>query len=147
MTENLDAYVTSDYPSDHLLYSKKNAKLLGKMIDECSGQAPPEFVGLRSKMYSIRVTNKKAKFTADGVSRKYILKHLQHDDYLQTLQTTRTTMASFTTLWSMKQKLKTIDVTKHCLSAVDDKRYINPDDVATLAYGHYRMKQLQAVDH
>ena len=30
MAENLDAYNTYDYPTDHPLYSKKNEKLLGK---------------------------------------------------------------------------------------------------------------------
>ena len=146
IAENLYAYDTSDYPNDHHLYSKMNAKLLGKMKDECAGQAPHEFVGLRSKMYSIRLPNNKAKFTAKGVSRKYILKHLQHDNFLQTLQTKGTTMETFTTLRSMKQQLKTIDVTKHCLSAADSKRYVNSEGVSPLAYGHYRIKQLQAVD-
>ena len=146
MSENLDAYDTSDYPIDHPLYSKKNEKLLGKMKEECACQAPHEFVGLRSKMYSIRLPNNKAEFTAKGVSHKYILKHLQHCDYIQTLQTTRTTMAIFTTLRSMKQQLKTIDVTKHCLSAADNKRYVYSNGVSTLAYGHYRIKQLQVVD-
>ena len=37
MTQNLHAYDTFDYPTDHTLYSKKNAKLLRKMKDECSG--------------------------------------------------------------------------------------------------------------
>ena len=76
MAENLDAYDTSDYPTDHPVYSKKNAKLLGKMKEECASQAPHEFVGLRSNMYSIRLPNNKAKFTAKRVSCKYILKHL-----------------------------------------------------------------------
>ena len=60
-------YDTSDYPTDHPLYSKKNAQLLGKMNDECSGQAPYEFVGLRTKMYYIRLPNNIAKFTANGI--------------------------------------------------------------------------------
>ena len=32
---------------------KTNAKVLGKMKDECSSLAPEEFVGLRAKIYSI----------------------------------------------------------------------------------------------
>ena len=72
MAKNVDTYDTSDYPTDHPLYSKKNSKLLGKMKDECAGQAPHEFVGLRSKIYSIRLPNNKAKFAAKGISRKYI---------------------------------------------------------------------------
>ena len=36
MTDNMDAYHTSDYPLDHPLHSNTNAKVLGKMKDECS---------------------------------------------------------------------------------------------------------------
>ena len=39
---------TSDYPTNHFLYSHENAKVLGKLKDECDGQAQLEFVGLRA---------------------------------------------------------------------------------------------------
>ncbi len=53
MRDRLFHYDTSDYPPEHKLYSKTNAKVLGKFKDECHGTAPLEFVGLRSKMYSL----------------------------------------------------------------------------------------------
>ena len=65
-----------------------NAKVLGKMKDECSSLAPKEFVKLQAKMYSILLPNGKPKFTAKGVSRRYMLKHLHHKDYLRTLKET-----------------------------------------------------------
>ena len=46
-------YDTSDYPKDHPLHSTVNKKVLGKMKDECAGLPISEYVGLRSKMYSI----------------------------------------------------------------------------------------------
>ena len=52
LTLNLDAYDTSDYLPDHPLYSRTNAKVLGKFKDECTSLAVQEFVELRSKMYS-----------------------------------------------------------------------------------------------
>ena len=67
------------------------------MKDECSSLVPQEFVGLLAKMYSILLPNGKPKFTAKGVSRRYILKHLQHKDYLRTLKETETTIATFNT--------------------------------------------------
>ena len=59
IADNLDAYGKSDYPVDHLLHSKTNAKVFDKLKDECSSLAPQEFVGLRAKMYSILLPNGK----------------------------------------------------------------------------------------
>ena len=134
MADNIDAYDTSDYPIDHPLHSRTNAKVSGKMKDECSSLAPQECVGLRAKMYSILLPNGKPKFTAKGVSRRYILKHLLHKDYLRTLKETEATIATFSTLRSQKQQIKTIGLTKKCLSAFDDKHYILNDGITTLAY-------------
>ena len=117
MADNLEAYDTFDYPVDHPLHSKTNAKVQGKMKDECSSLAPQEFVGLRAKMYSILLPNGKPKFTAKGVSRRYILKHLHHRDYLRTLKRTESTIATFSTIRSLKQQINTLEVTKKCLSA------------------------------
>ena len=144
MADNLDVYDTSDYPVDHSLYSKTNAKVLGKMKDECSSLAQQEFVGLRAKMYSILLPNGKPKFTAKGVSRWYILKHLHHKDYLRTLKETESNIATFSTLRSQKQQIKTIELTKKWLSAFDDKRYILNDGITTLAYGHYKIVQIKS---
>ena len=46
-------YDTSNYPKDHPLYSETNKKVLGKMKDECGGDAIYEVVAVRSKMYSV----------------------------------------------------------------------------------------------
>ena len=142
MADNMNAYDTSDYPVDHPLHSRTKNKVLGKMKDEYSSLASQEFVGLRAKIYSILLPNGKPKFTAKGVSRRYILKHLHHKDYLRTLKETETTIATFSTLRSEKQQIKTIELTKKCLSAFDDKRYILNDGITTLAYGHYKIAQI-----
>jgi hypothetical protein len=44
---------TSEYDPDHPLYSTENKKVLGKMKDETHGIPIQEFVGLKSKMYSM----------------------------------------------------------------------------------------------
>ena len=51
--ENENFYDTSDYPKEHPLHSTVNKKVLGKMKDECAGTPILEYVGLRSKMYSV----------------------------------------------------------------------------------------------
>ena len=62
--------------------------------------------------------------------------NLKHNDYLQTLQTTKSSDATVRTITSQKHVVKTQELNKLCLSAFDDKRYILPDGVSTLAHGH-----------
>ena len=53
MAADIDAFDTSEYPTTHSLYSKKNAKTLWKFKNECTSLQSHEFIGLRSKMYSL----------------------------------------------------------------------------------------------
>ena len=64
--------------------------------------------------------------------------------YLHTLQTTKSSYATFRTMTSHKHAVKTQEVNKLCLSAFDDKRYILPDGVSTLAPEHFRIAELNA---
>ena len=61
-------YDTSNYPKEHPLYSAENKKALGKMKDECGGDAIQEVVAVRPKMYS--VLSKKSIRKAKGVKKK-----------------------------------------------------------------------------
>jgi hypothetical protein len=138
-----DYFDTSDYPKDHFLYSCKNAKVLGKMKDECGGKPPIEFVGLRSKMYSLLVQSSEAemtsKMTAKGIKKSYVKHHVRHEMYCDTLLSKKSTSAKFRNFRSSCHKIQTVKFVKKCLSSYDDKRYILNDGVSTLAYGHYRL--------
>ena len=50
--ENTDLFDLSNFPKDHELYDKTNNKVIGKMKFEKTKQIT-EFVGLRSKCYSL----------------------------------------------------------------------------------------------
>ena len=144
MAANIDAFDTSDCSKTHPLHSKENAKTLGKFKDECSSLQPYEVIGLRSKMYSLKLSKGRIKITAKGVSRSHVLKNLKHTDYFHTLQTTKSPYATFRTITSHKHAVKTQEVNKLCFSAFDDKRYILPDGVCTFAHGHFRISKLNA---
>ena len=45
------------YPKDSVYYDDSNKKRLGKMKDEFNGVRTDEFVGLKSKMYSLIAEN------------------------------------------------------------------------------------------
>jgi hypothetical protein len=145
MRKHIHFYDTSNFPDDERgLYSRENEKVVGKFKDECAGLAPRQFVGLRSKMYSLQVTrnDKKPKMTAKGISKNFVKNHLRHETYLHTLNNKVPTRAKYLNFRSKRCHLFTAKIDKICLSAFDNKRYILPDGISTLAYGHYRIKDL-----
>ena len=142
---------TSGYPKHHPLHSTCNKKVLGKFKDECNGVAIAEFVGLRPKLYSLRLDEaehsayleaggddelkalvKKAKGTKKSVVKKEIL----FQNYLDTLQTGRSFTHSQVGFRSEAHQVYTTRITKTSLSALDTKRFICEDGVTSLAYGH-----------
>jgi hypothetical protein len=80
MAKHINFYDTSEYPVYHPLYNTQNKKVLGKMKDECAGKVIQEFVGLRSKMYSIKF-GKVEKKTAKGIKKSVIKQQLKHAMY------------------------------------------------------------------
>jgi len=54
-------YDTSNYPNDHPLYDATNKNVLGKMKDECGGEPIEEVFAVRSKMYAVKLAEKKQK--------------------------------------------------------------------------------------
>jgi hypothetical protein len=142
MLEFKDLLDTSNYPRDHFLYSPDNAKVYGKFKDETAGVAPLEFVGLKSKNYSLLVKNDEpSKKTAKGIKKSYVQKHVKHEHYLSTIRNKTITRARFQTINSFNHTIKTIINDKICLSAYDDKRYILDDGITTLAHGHCKLRR------
>jgi len=134
-----DEYDFSDYPKTHKLYSEHNRKIAGKFKDETHSIPIEEFVGLRSKMYSMRYDRREKK-VAKGVSRSVInhtLSHLMFKDALFKNLERNDNMIQFR---SYSHIIYTMNLNKKSLSAYDDKRYIMNDGINTLAYGHYLIK-------
>ena len=125
----------SNYPKNHPLYSTKNKAVLGKFKDETAGEVIEEFVGLRSKCYSIKLANT-SKATAAGV-KKAVSKNLTHEIYKETLQKQKDYFISQKSLRSYDHNIFIVQQQKVGLTSYDDKRYLLDD--ATLAYGHYRI--------
>ena len=67
MAEMKTEYVFSDYPKDHPLHDETNKKVIGKMKDECAGTPIAEYIGLRSKLYSIIRSDEQVIKKAKGV--------------------------------------------------------------------------------
>ena len=114
-----------------------NKKVVGKFKDETQGMPICEFIGLRSKMYSIKLDDDSEKKTAKGIVRNVIKNHLKHAQYKHILDTGERMTSSMKMIRSFDHDIYTVIVTKISLSAYDDKRFIQDDGISSYAYGHY----------
>jgi hypothetical protein len=112
------------------------------MKDESSSKQIKEFIGLRSKMYSVLLDDEKNKITAKGVKRSYAEKNIKHADYKRAIFSNKhedvQQQATFNLIRSFKHKLHSIQITKTSLCGLDDKRVVLDDNIHTRAIGHYK---------
>ena len=141
MGAHSDLFDMSNFDQSHPQYSDENRKVVGKMKSETGSCAPKEFVGLRSKMYSLYIgEGEQPKMTAKGIKKSYVKKNVKHEQFLHALRSKVCTRATFCNIRSTNHTLQTLEMTKVCLNAYDDKRYILSDGIHTLAYGHYKIR-------
>ena len=136
MAEDADKFDTSDYPTDHFLHSLANKKVIGKMKDETASVPIKEFVGLRSKMYSMTYGGGVEKKTAKGIKKSTIRQSLRHAMYKDALFQEMVTQATMRVIRSISHQLYSMVCNKKALSPFDDKRYILEDKFTTRAHGH-----------
>lgn len=131
---------TSNYAPDHAsgIQVGVNKKVLGKFKDECAGQPMTEYVGLRPKAYAFKVDREECK-KAKGVKRSVVETNLTFADYKECLDTGKDKYRSMNIIRSRLHQILTLESCKKSLSSNDDKRYILPDGIHTLAHGHYRI--------
>ena len=135
MLHDCEQFDTSDYPLDHPNYSDTNKKVLGKFKDETAGKPIVEFVGLKSKMYSI-LLDETEKITAKGISRHVTARDLRHDMYKNCLLEEYSMRSTMNVIRSRNQTLYSQTIHKTSLSPYVDKRYVLEDGVSTRAQGH-----------
>jgi len=123
MQAELDYFDTSNFERDHELFSSKNHRVLGKFKSETGSLQPVEFVGLKAKMYSLDVCPKKSHIKVKGIKKRFVKKNVRHSDFVAVLQRQQThTTATFRNFRSTNHVLETVEMTKLCLDAFDDKR-------------------------
>ena len=124
-----DLFEFSNYSKDSKFFNEANKKVIGKMKDEFGGVIIIEFVGLKSKMYSIKKIDGKEHNTAKGVS--IVIEYNKLKDVLFNKKIIRHKMKR---IQSKKHKLGTYEIDKISLSCFDDKRYVLDDGIYTLSY-------------
>ena len=120
----------SRYRKDFVYYCDLNKKVLGKIKDEFGGVKIVEFVGLKSKMYSLIASNDLEVNKAKVVNLK-----LRHNEYVVALFGRKVVRHKMKRIQSKLHIVGTYDVNKISLSCFDDKRFVLDDGINTLAYG------------
>ena len=125
----------SDYPFDSKFFDPVNKKVIGKMKDEFKGKNINDFVGLKSKMYSLISVDDEEVTKAKGVNKK-----IRHKEFINVLFNKKVIRHNMKRIQSKLHEIGTYDVCKISLSCFDDKRYVLDDGVNTLAYFHKDIK-------
>jgi hypothetical protein len=140
--ENMHLFDTSDYPPSHPCFSLTNKKKMGCFADDLAARKIIEYVGLKPKLYSLRLAGdpegrgEGQKLAAKGVKYGYAKKHLNHDLFLECLKTEEISRAKFFMITSKNHQLRTNEIEKIALNPLDEKRYMLKDNYMTLAFGH-----------
>ena len=101
------------------------------MKDEFGGVIVIKFVGIKSKMYSMKKIDDKECNTGKGVSIA-----TEFDKFKDVLFNEKIIRHKMKRIQSKKHKLGTYEIDKISFSCFDDKRYVLDDRICTLAYFH-----------
>ena len=142
-----DWFDFSNYPTDHPNFSTKNKLIPGKFKDEMGGKPTEEFVGLRSKMYSIK-TKDWCKKTGKGILTVVKDKEISHQNYKDTLFGKKQMRHKMTKIMNKEHEMFTADIVKTTLSPFNDKKWISRigDTFTSYSFGHHRIQEEELVD-
>ena len=125
----------NDYSLNSKFNDPVNKKVIGKMKDEFKGKIISEFVGFKSKMYSLIAVDSEEVKKAKGVN-KNIVKKIRHKEFAEVLFNKKMIRHKMKRIQSKLHRIGTYDVCKILLTCFDDKRYILDDGINSLAYSH-----------
>ena len=134
MYKDKEQFDFSNYADGDVHFNDDNNLVPGKMKDEMGGELILEFVGLRSKMYSILNYNGLNKKTAKGVISEVKKKQITHEDFKNSLFEEIQFMHKGVKIVQDRHKLYTADVSKVTLSPFNDKKWITRKDKIFMSY-------------
>ena len=126
-----DLFDFSNYSKDSKFYDDANKKVIGKMKDEYGGVIIDQFIGLKSKMYSIKKIDGSESSTAKGVNIA-----TEFNEFKDVLFNKKIIRHKMKRIQAKNHKIGTYEIGKISLSCFDDKRYVLDDGIHTRAYFH-----------
>ena len=106
------------------------------MKDESEGKIIDEFVGLKSKMHSMKNIDGKESNTAKGVNIA-----ADFNEFKDTLLNKKIIRHKMRKIQGKKHKMGTYKINKMSLSCFADKRLVSNNGIHTLAYFHKDLKK------
>ena len=125
----------SNHPKDSKFFDPANKKVIGKTKDDSEGKIISEFVGLKSKMHTMKNIDGKQSNTANGVN---IV--TEFNKFKDTLFNNKIIRHKMRRTQGKINKIGTYKFNKISLSVFDDKRFVLNDGIHTLTYFHKDLK-------
>ncbi|XP_016843402.1 uncharacterized protein LOC107981666 [Nasonia vitripennis] len=145
MKQDIARFDTSDYPKDNKFgMPHQNKKVLGVMKDECAGNVMVEFLGLRSKMYCVRIDGQDPIKKAKGVKGTVVKNKMDCKDYHRCLFDREILVRQQQNIRSRRHVVTTEKQEKVALSPHDNKRHLVIGETDTLPWGHYSLRTCEA---
>ena len=126
-----DLHDLRNFHKNSKYFCNDNKKVPRRMKDEYGGSTIDEFIGIRSKMYSILNIYKKEKSVHKGHNAD-----IRYDQFKDTLINKKVNRHNMSRIKPVNRILVTYESNEISLSAFDDKRYLLDDGINTLPYGH-----------
>ena len=126
----------SNFPREHELFSNNNKKKLGFMKDEAEGKIIDQFIGLKSKLYSIKYNDGNTIKRCKGLQNAVLKKFIKHENYVNVLNDEEVIISETRRIEAKLFSLRTIKTNKVSHTAFDDKRFICSNRIDTLPYGY-----------
>ena len=120
----------SNYPEDPKFFDETNKKVICKMKDAFEGKIVDEFVGLKSKMHSMKSIARKESKTAKGVNIE-----IEFNEFKDTLFNKKEIRHKMGRIQVKKHKMEKGEINRKSLS-VDVKIFVLNDGIHTLEYFH-----------
>ena len=120
----------------------ENEKVLGKFKDEKPESTITEFVGVRSKCYSILTDDNEVTKRLKGITQCVVKEKMKHSNYKQCVLQDIPLPVVVNSIRTKNLMNYSMTQNKLALSNKDDKRHWRTDDsTKSYAYGHKRIKE------
>ena len=129
----------TDYSEDSRFFDPVNKKVIDRIKDELKGKIINEFVGLKSKLYSLIAVDVEEVKKAKEVN-KNVVKNKRHKEFVDVLFNKKIMRHKMKRIQSKLHRTGTYDVCKCFLSCFDDERYILDNGINILAYFYKDVK-------